>query len=184
MFFFGELGHFAHLNEVIASTPDSRGYLNISRFIVGVNESVDEKLVSKRPFFFPVYLSVKVLFGEWFYFICQLSLNIGSICFVYTTIRRLTGTLSFALAGSILLILHPTFTFIAPHALSETLSFFLLSLSFFCIARFFQASSLLYSFIGLFVLALATTTRPIFIIVFFLWLVFFTAKLVSERKFQ
>jgi len=181
-YLFERLGHLDNLDKIIFSQSDSVGYLKISNFIVGKTSSIDEYLVKLRPFLFPLFLSIHNYVGVQGYVIIQLILNILSIVLVFNAVRILTGSLVFSFTGTVLMISNLTFTFIALHALTESLSILLIASTVYFIASYFTKKRLRHLLYSLFLLSASTCVKGVFIPFLVLWCCFVIYRMSNTLK--
>jgi len=172
------LGFLHHLSEVFFSTPDSIGYGAVSDYLIGVGNrpmGIGEgtvEYIALRPFFYPLVLSAHHLTGATGFVLFQALLNLGTLVLVFLAVYRMTRSAWVSSAAFVAVLLYPTFTFVALHALPETLCLFLTAAVVFCIASFCLHPNKPALFISLFLLSCAVCSRPCFLPFFALWAAF------------
>jgi hypothetical protein len=165
------LGFSRHLEEILFSSPDGVGYRAVSDYLIGIGEKPEEYL-ALRPFFYPLVLSVRHLTGATGFILFQATLSVGTLILVFLAVHRATRSALFSAVAFLVVLLHPTFTFVALHALPETLCLFLIAAIVFCIALFCLHPNKPALFISLFLLSCATCSKPSFLPFFVLWAAF------------
>ena len=157
------LGFLHHLDDVVFSHPDSKGYLAVAQYIAGKTSSVAAIHVGLRPFLFPLFLCSASVVGIKGFVVLQQVLNVSTIALTFQSVKGLTGSLSLALVGMILVASNLTFTFAALHAISETLSVFLVAAFMLMLSRSVTSEGLSYRLCGLALLSCAVCVKGIFL---------------------
>ncbi|MCX6347889.1 MAG: hypothetical protein NTV79_00085 [Candidatus Aureabacteria bacterium] len=165
------LGFSRHLEEILFSSPDGVGYGAVSDYLAGGGEKPREYL-ALRPFFYPLVLSAHHLTGATGFILFQALLSVGTLILVFLAVQRITRSALFSAVAFLVVLLHPTFTIVALHAMPETLCLFLMAAILFCIALFCLHPNKPALFISLFLLSCAACSKPSFLPFFVLWAAF------------
>jgi len=163
-------GHLAHIgdDQLLFSTYDSKGYRTLANFYsFGDEEPPGASLIRLRPFVYPCFLALQRLIGTAVFQILQIILNLLTVYLLYKTALLVTDRrwLSTVCAG--LLAVTPTFSFIAYHALAESLGMFLCTLFLYTGCYAYLNRHIRYLFVGGFALSLLVCTKPV-VLPFFL----------------
>ena len=181
-YLFERLGLLENLDKVMFSTSDSKVYLKISDFITGKTSTIAPRQIALRPFVYPLYLSIYNYIGMHGYVIVQLLLNILSITLVFNAVRNLTNSQLSSILAAAFLISNLSFTFITLHALTETLSIFLIASTVYFIAIYFTKNLIRDLFVSLFCLSAATCVKGIYIPFLLTWTCFVIYKVSRTNK--
>ncbi len=160
---FATLGSLAHLEEIVFSTRDARGYRSIADFFGGGSEHPGAELLALRPFLFPLLLVSYQVIGVVGLVVLQWLLNLCTVLFTFSTLTRITGSRRIGIAGAGVLILHPTFSFIALHALSEPLALALVAAAVSRLVVFFATGERRSLGMGCFLLCAASCAKPVYL---------------------
>ncbi len=133
-------GHLQRLGDasLFFSANDAQGYKLIADYYVsfGHSERPPNDLLKLRPFLFPLYLGVYHLIGIAGFQLLQLVMNTTSLWLLFVSVKAVTGRPWIAYVSGVLIALNPTFNFIAFHALTETVSIFLICLFIFLVEQY------------------------------------------------
>jgi hypothetical protein len=175
------LGILPNFEEVIFSTPDSQGYRAVSEWLCGQNDGFNLKLFTLRPFFYPLFLASRVLVGDLGIVLLQLALNSITTGLLFLTVWRLVRSTVVATLATFPLLTNLTFGLIAFHALSETLSMFLLTAHLFFLVHLLAAArrSSWEEVVAGVSISLAVCTKPAFLPY---WLFLVTFAVWESRK--
>ena len=160
---FARLGSLAHLEEIVFSAPDAQGYRTIADFFGGGSERPDAELLGLRPLLFPLLLTTYRVIGVVGFVLLQWLLNLCTVLFTFSTLTRITGLRRIGIAGAGLLILHPTFSFIALHALCEPLALALIAGAVSRFVDFFVTGERRSLGTGCFLLCAASCAKPVYL---------------------
>lgn len=159
-------GHLVEIgNEALffSSWTDAAGYRLLADYAVslGQSERPPEYLLQHRDFLFPVYLGLYHLVGVGGMQSFQLLLNVVTLWCVYEALRISTGRRWLSGFATAILALTPSFTFLAFHALTETVALFLVSGFALLLVRTCQLGECRSLPLSLGVLSLLVCIRPI-----------------------
>jgi hypothetical protein len=122
-------GHLYNLgNEsLFFSSTDSIGYRAIADYYasLGNSERPSDDLLGLRTFLFPLYLGLYRLIGIAGVQVLQMMMNTASLWLVFVSLKSLSSRSWIAGVSTTLLALTPSFNFLVFHALTESLSIFL-----------------------------------------------------------
>lgn len=163
------LGFLSAIGEVVFSTPDSVGYRLYADFLAGTGPAPRAPFIGFRPFLFPLFLATYRFVGVEGFVALQLLLNLVTIAVTFRTLAVATRSTGWGIAGAVVLIIHPTVSLVALHALTETLSLALVALVVNRIVAYFRCRHRRDLLLSCFFLALAACTRPVFVVFFGLW---------------
>ena len=153
---------FAILEQIVFFASDAQGYRRIADFVGGA-EHPGAELLGLRPFLFPLLLATYHVIGVVGVVVLQWLLNLCTVVFTFSTLTRITGSRLIGIAGAGVLILHPTFSFIALHALSEPLALALVAAALSRLVVFFVTGERRSLGMGCFLLCAACCARPVYL---------------------
>jgi hypothetical protein len=179
---FAHMGLAQRLGEVTFDSYDSKGYLELARFFTGRAEPAAASLIALRPFVYPLFLTLHFSTGIAGFVLLQWCANLVTLTATFASVRRATGSQVFGLLASLLLALHPTFSFIALHALTESLASALLSIAVYGIVRSGCDPRGRFYFLATILLAAATCAKPIYLPFFVVWLLYAAVTLARARR--
>ena len=165
-------GHLAHFGDdrLLFSTFDSKGYRALANFYsFGTEELPRAALIRLRPFVYPCFLALQRLIGTAAFQILQIILNLLTVYLLYQTMLLVTNRRWLATVCTGLLAATPTFTFIAYHALAESLGMFLCTLFLYAGCYAYLRERTGYLLIAGLALSLLVCTKPValpFLLVF------------------
>jgi hypothetical protein len=121
------LGLVTNLPEVVFSTPDAQEHRTLLDVIIGKVDQVPREILEVRPILFPLFLSIHNLIGLTGYVLLQLGLSLASLWLVFTSVVKVTGSAFWGNTAMGLMGANLTFSFISPHAPSQSLSIVLVA---------------------------------------------------------
>lgn len=179
---FAELGSLAHLEEIVFSAPDAQGYRRIADFFVGGAEHPGAELLALRPFLFPLLLATYHVIGVVGVVVLQWLLNLCTVFVTFSTLTRITGSPRVGIAGAGVLILHPTFSLIALHALSEPLALALMAAAVSRLVVFFVTGEQRSLGMGCFLLCAASCAKPVYLPICYATCAYAAWGLLRDRR--
>jgi len=178
---FWRIGLIPANQDIVFSTPDSCGYRVYADFLAGEGPRPNLGLIALRPILFPLYLSHYHQVGITGFILMQWLLNIVTLIATFLSIKSLTSSRWYGFVGVLVIILHPTFSFIALHALTETLTLALISLAVYQMVLFFRRRSNGSLFLSCLFLSLATCAKPTYLPFLMLWCLYATLQLIRSE---
>jgi hypothetical protein len=158
-------GHLPRIGDpsVFFATNDAQGYRLLADYYTsfGHAERPSDFLLQMRPFLFPVYLGLYRLIGVAGIQVIQILMNIVSLWLVFVSIKSLSNRSWVAGLCATALALTPSFNFIAFHALTETVSIFLICVFIALIVDHFQKDRQSSLFVATFAVSLILCMRPV-----------------------
>jgi hypothetical protein len=178
---FARLGSLAQLEQIVFSAPDAQGYRAIADFFGGGSEQPGAELLALRPFLFPLVLATYRVIGVVGFVVLQWLFNLCTIVFTFSTLTRITGSPRIGIVGACVLILHPTFSFIALHALSEPLALALVAGAVSRLVVFFVTGERWSLGMGCFLLCAASCAKPVYLPVCYAVCAYAAWRLLRDR---
>jgi hypothetical protein len=178
---FRQIGFLTSLEDVIFSTPDSRAYRVYADFLAGEGPMPGPYLLALRPFLFPLYLSLYHHVGLVGFLMMQWFLSLVMLVATFASVTTVTKSRWWGFISALAITAHPTFSFIALHALAETFSLALLSLAVYAAVVFFRRGGARPLFYTTFLLSLATCSKPTYLPFLVLWCLYAACQLISRR---
>lgn len=158
-------GHLLYIGDgsFFFGTSDAQGYKVLSDYYTsfGHAERPSDFLLGMRPFLFPVYLGLYRVIGVAGIQLTQILMNVASLWLVFVSIKSLSNRSWIAGLCTTALVLTPSFNFIAFHALTETLSIFLVCVFIAFIVDHFQRNRQTSLLMATFVVSLILCIRPV-----------------------
>lgn len=158
-------GYFHKLNDIMFWSPDSQTYRAVGNWLCGLdktNTTLDALLI--RPFFYPLFLNLSRSFGGvygvWFF---QFLMWVSGGLLIYYVVKNNTGSAILALGSSLIYGSNLTLILITLHALTETMTTFLLAILVFLISDVRQHQKVYWPLV-IFVTALLTVTKPVYVL--------------------
>ncbi len=158
-------GYFHKLNDIMFWSPDSQTYRAVGNWLCGLdktNTTLDALLI--RPFFYPLFLNLSRSFGGvygvWFF---QFLMWVSGGLLIYYVVKNNTGSAILALGSSFIYGSNLTLILITLHALTETMTTFLLTILVFLISDARQHQKVYWPLV-IFVTALLTVTKPVYVL--------------------
>ncbi len=161
LFLTGATGHLANIGQVFASEYDARGYLLYSDYLIGRGDTDPPAVAALRPFLFPLFLGLRPVVGAVGVVLLQFVLNGFTIVLVMAAIHRLTRSRVASFFAMVPFFTSVSFTFLALHALAETLAMVLVAAFIFFFSGFSVTRDSRLFFLSLFVLSLAVCAKPV-----------------------
>lgn len=158
-------GHLQRLGDpsLFFSTSDAQGYKEMADYYtsLGHSERPGDFELGLRPFVFPLYLGLYRVLGIAGLEILQMVLNAASLWLVFLSIKSLSNRSWIAAFCTTLLALTPSFNFLVFHALTESLTVFLVCVFIALIVEHYKRPEQSRLFLAALVLSLLVCTRPI-----------------------
>ncbi len=168
--------------ELKYSTPDSTTYLNVGRWLMKkVDFDVVKSSLATRPFFYPLIVVSLELIHPWAILIFQFILWQIQILMIYIACIKISSLRVIALIIAIISIGIISPIAIALHALTETVSSFLITFSVFMLTLNLYKKSYLYHTIYLLSLSLCSVARPsvLYIYIYSLAVIVLSSKKIN-----
>ena len=162
LFLTGATGHLANIDQVFASEYDARGYLLYSDFLIGRGDTHLPPVAALRPFLFPLFLGLRPVVGVVGFVLLQFVLNGLTVVLVMTGIHHLTRSTVATYSAMVPFFTSVSFTFLALHALAESLAMVLVAAFLFFFSGFSATRDSRLFFLSVFVLSLAVCAKPVF----------------------
>ena len=174
------LGYLGNLNQLLFSMPDAQSYLSVGKWILGATDPVNPLI---RPVLYPAlldfFLAVGGNYAVWGF---QFVLWILSGTLLYRSIKSSTGNLFLAGAGLILYAGNLTLLLLTLHALTEITTVFLLVILVSVVLARSTVDVRYYWTLILFILSLLTITRPVFLPLWAIVLLYSLVILIGRTK--
>jgi hypothetical protein len=160
------LGIQLDMDTFLAST-DAKGYWAVSNFF---SQAGEVSHLATRPFFYPLFLGVfNAIGGILLIWIVQIALWLGTINFVFLSIKRFSNSIPLGLIGAGLVVVNLSFIALTFHGLTEVISTFFICCLLYVIIHFSKSyRSPKFILACLAVISILTVIKPVF---FIPWLV-------------
>ena len=156
-------GHLGNIDQVFTSEFDSRGFILYSDYLIGRGGAKPPAVAALRPFLYSLFLGLRPLVGVVGIVLFQFALNGLTIVLVMTAIHRLTGSLAASYSSVVPFFASVSFTFLALHALPESLAMVLAAAFLYLVSRFSEAGDFRLYFLSVFALSLVVCAKPVFL---------------------
>ncbi len=177
-------GHLAHLgdDQLLFGTNDSKGYRTLANYYsFGDETPPQDMLIRLRPFVYPFFLSLQRLVGTTAFQVIQIILNLLTIYVLYRTALLVSNRRWLSTVCATLLAVTPTFSFIAYHALTETLGLLLCTLFLYTAFQAYMKKKVNYLVISGLILSLLVCAKPVVFPIFLVYGIISSIRLLRAR---
>jgi len=180
-------GHLYYLGDAslfFSWWTDAPGYKLIADYYtsLGNSERPSDYLLALRPFMFPLYLGLYHLIGIAGVQVLQMIMNAASLWLVFESTKSLSNRTWIAGVSTTLLALTPSFTFVAFHALTESLSIFLVCMFIALIVDRYKNSRQTSLFLATFVVSILLCIRPVILPFWTVFVAYYVICWLRERR--
>ncbi|MBN4051287.1 glycosyltransferase family 39 protein [bacterium AH-315-M05] len=176
-------GYASNVSKTMFWTIDSNSYRAVADWFIGIK---DTEYTMLRPFFYPLILLIfRAIGGIQGIWIAQFFMWLFSVYFVYLSVRELTKNKYLSLFTLFIFSTNLTFIILTVHALTEVTTTFLLAIYLLILAYKNKLNKISYWGLQVLIISLLTVTKPAYLIVLVVFLLFFlidTFIISRERK--